>query len=90
MTKRPHDSIVALPYPAASGRHASYDADGNGSHEDGEESSLKRPRSFMATLVCHSSSSLRVITDLCRLVICVDPERRVVTKTARNVAIAGQ
>lgn len=51
MTKRPHESIAALPYAVPSGRQASHDADGDGSHEDGEGSSLKKPRSFMATLV---------------------------------------
>lgn len=52
MTKRPHDSVSASPYVVPPGRQASHDADGNGSHEDGEGSSLKKPRSFMATLVC--------------------------------------
>ena len=56
MTKRPHDSIVASPYAARPGRQASHDADGDGSHEDGEGSALKKPRSFMATLVCRYAS----------------------------------
>jgi hypothetical protein len=55
MTKRPHDSIAAPPYAVPPGRQASHDADGNGSHEEGEGSSLKKPRSFMATLVCQTA-----------------------------------
>lgn len=51
MTKRPYDSIAASPHAAPLGRQASQDADGDGSHEDGEGVSLKKPRSFMATLV---------------------------------------
>lgn len=51
MTKRPHESITSSPYAVHSNRQASYEADGNGSPEDGEGSSLKKPRSFMATLV---------------------------------------
>lgn len=65
MTKRPHDSIAASPYAAPSGRQASHDADGNGSHEEGEGSSLKKPRSFMATLVsrCIQQSQFSELMD---------------------------
>jgi hypothetical protein len=68
MTKRSHDSITASPYAAPPVRQASHDAEGDGSHEDGEGSSLKKPRSFMATLVCRSTSSpnreLLIVTGL--------------------------
>ncbi|KAJ4359198.1 hypothetical protein N0V95_002364 [Ascochyta clinopodiicola] len=62
MTKRPYDSIAASPY-APPGRQASHDADGDGSHEDGEELSLKKPRSFMATLACDICRSRKTRCD---------------------------
>ncbi|KAJ4361960.1 hypothetical protein N0V83_010901 [Neocucurbitaria cava] len=52
MTKRSRDSITSSSYAEPSDRRASHDAEGSGSHEDGEGSSLKKPRSFMATLAC--------------------------------------
>ena len=48
MTKRSHASITPS-HAEPPERQASYD--GDGSHEDGDGSSLKKPRSFMATLV---------------------------------------
>lgn len=90
MTKRPHDSISASPYAPRPGRQSSHDADGNGSHEDGEGSSLKKPRSFMATLVCRTppeSTTSPLIP--CRLAISVAPGKHDVTRTGQNVVIAG-
>jgi len=51
MTKRSHkESTNSL--TESSDWQLLYDAEGNGSHEDGDESgALKKPRSFMATLV---------------------------------------
>lgn len=85
MTKRAHDSIASLPYAAPSDRQP-YDVEGEGSHEDGEGTSLKKPRSFMATLVCkNSSKACRRVADLLRPVIYVVPGRHDVTRTGQNV-----
>jgi hypothetical protein len=89
MTKRPHNSIAASPYAASSGRQASYDADGNGSPEDGEGSALKKPRSFMATLVRHFLRS-RFMAEIHRHATYVVLGRHDVMKTGQNVAIAGR
>jgi hypothetical protein len=51
MTKRAHASIASS-QAEHSERQASYDGERNGSHEDADGSSLKKPRFFMATLVC--------------------------------------
>jgi hypothetical protein len=51
MTKRSHASIASS-QAEHSERQASYDGERSGSHEDGDGSFLKKPRSFMATLVC--------------------------------------
>jgi hypothetical protein len=51
MTKRPYDSITASPHAQLPGRQASHDAEADGSHEEADGSTLKKPRSFMATLV---------------------------------------
>ena len=92
MTKRSRDSIASSSYAEPPDRQASHDAEGSGSHEDGEGSSLKKPRSFMATLVrifeAQSTSSL-VLTDSHRRAISVDRERRDVMKTDQNVVTAG-
>jgi hypothetical protein len=89
MTKRSRDSITASPYAAPTGRQASHDADGNGNHEDGEGSSLKKPRSFMATLVCQAFQSNDSVTDVSRLAISAAPGRHGVTRTGQNVVTAG-
>ena len=51
MTKRPYDSITASPNVQLPGRQASHDTEADGSHEEANGSTLKKPRSFMATLV---------------------------------------
>jgi hypothetical protein len=50
MTKRSHASISAS-HAEPLDRQTSYDGEGSVSHEDGDGSSLKKARSFMATLV---------------------------------------
>jgi hypothetical protein len=52
MTKRSHAS-AASSQAELTERQTSYDdGERGGSHEDGDGSALKKPRSFMATLVC--------------------------------------
>ena len=51
MTKRSHANIASSQAEPPE-RQTSYDGERSGSHEDGDGSSLKKPRSFMATLVC--------------------------------------
>ena len=51
MSKRSHDSIASSSHAALADRRASLEADGDGSQDEAESSSLKKPRSFMATLV---------------------------------------
>lgn len=90
MTKRPHESISASPYAVSSHRQSSYDADGNGSPEDGEGSSLKKPRSFMATLVCRKETALKCcVAKTYRLVIYAVPERHGAMRIAQNVVTVG-
>ncbi|KAF1833460.1 C6 zinc finger domain-containing protein [Decorospora gaudefroyi] len=62
MTKRSHAS-VASSHVEPFGRQASYDGDASGSHEDGDGSSLKKPRSFMATLACDVCRSRKTRCD---------------------------
>ncbi|KAH9873251.1 hypothetical protein J1614_005649, partial [Plenodomus biglobosus] len=62
MTKRSHESVT-ISHAEPSDRQASYDAEGNGSHDDGNSSSLKRPRSFMATLACDICRSRKTRCD---------------------------
>lgn len=63
MTKRSHD-IATSSHAGHSDRQASDDVEGNGSQDDANGSALKRPRSFMATLVSVPSLSIpaRVLT----------------------------
>jgi hypothetical protein len=88
MTKRPHASLDS-PYAEPLGRQTSYDGDGSGSHEDGD-ASLKKPRSFMATLVCDVCVYVFMkLSDLGRPATSVDHENRDVMKTDQSAATAG-
>jgi len=71
MTKRPRDSITASTYSEPPDRQASHDADGIGSQEDADGSSLKKARSFMATLVRLHILWHALIADVSRLAISV-------------------
>ena len=88
MTKGPRDSIAASFHLEPYDRQASHDVEGVGSQEDAEGSSLKKARSFMATLVSALCFSYCYNTEIQRLAIYAAPRRRDVTRTDRNVATA--
>lgn len=88
MTKRSHASISAS-HAEPQGRQTSYDGEGSASHEDGDGSSLKKARSFMATLVSWAMASLSSTTDQGRPATCVDRERQDATRTGQGVATVG-
>ncbi|KAI4714739.1 hypothetical protein J4E89_000420 [Alternaria sp. Ai002NY15] len=62
MTKRSHANIASS-QAEPSERQTSYDGERSGSHEDGDGSSLKKPRSFMATLACDICRSRKTRCD---------------------------
>ncbi|KAL6704122.1 hypothetical protein ACN47E_008785 [Coniothyrium glycines] len=63
MTKRSYGIVAASSYAEPSDSHVSHDAEGIGSHEDVDGSSLKKPRSFMATLACDICRSRKTRCD---------------------------
>jgi hypothetical protein len=91
MTKRPYDSISASPHAQLPGRQASHDAEADGSHEEADGSTLKKPRSFMATLVRTlfvSIARVARVADHGRPVTYAGRGKQDATKTAQNAATA--
>lgn len=88
MTKRPRDSTEAPSQSGRSGRQASHDVDGNGSQEDADTLSLKKARSFMATLVRICCLHIIIsVTDVSRPAMFVAPGSQDAMKTDLAAAI---